>query len=87
MIRWFNEISLRDIDLVGGKNASLGEMFQNMHTCVHNNKLYKSIFIKISQHGALCRTSSIQFPIKLNFTAKTRVPQKPFGHFKVYIQF
>tara|TARA_Y100000591_G_scaffold325319_1_gene346110 strand:- start:216 stop:2639 length:2424 start_codon:yes stop_codon:yes gene_type:complete len=31
MIRWFNEISLRDIDLVGGKNASLGEMFQNMH--------------------------------------------------------
>ena len=30
MIKWFNEISLKDIDLVGGKNASLGEMYQNM---------------------------------------------------------
>ena len=30
MIKWFNEIGLKDINLVGGKNASLGEMFQNM---------------------------------------------------------
>lgn len=27
-IRWFYEISMKDISLVGGKNASLGEMFQ-----------------------------------------------------------
>ncbi|MEA9357571.1 phosphoenolpyruvate synthase [Bacteriovorax sp. PP10] len=27
-IRWFNEISMKDLPLVGGKNASLGEMFQ-----------------------------------------------------------
>ena len=27
-IRWFNEISITDISLVGGKNASLGEMFR-----------------------------------------------------------
>jgi pyruvate,water dikinase len=25
-IRWFNELSIDDIPLVGGKNASLGEM-------------------------------------------------------------
>jgi pyruvate,water dikinase len=25
-IKWFDEISLNDIALVGGKNASLGEM-------------------------------------------------------------
>jgi pyruvate,water dikinase len=29
-IRWFNEISFRDVPLVGGKNASLGEMFRTL---------------------------------------------------------
>jgi pyruvate,water dikinase len=29
-IRWFNEIGIDDVPLVGGKNASLGEMFQNL---------------------------------------------------------
>ncbi|MEI8170769.1 MAG: phosphoenolpyruvate synthase [Rhodoferax sp.] len=29
-IRWFRELSLTDIPLVGGKNASLGEMFQQL---------------------------------------------------------
>jgi len=29
-ILWFNEIGIDDISLVGGKNASLGEMYQNL---------------------------------------------------------
>lgn len=29
-IRWFSEISIDDIPLVGGKNASLGEMYQQL---------------------------------------------------------
>lgn len=29
-ILWFDEISMDDIDLVGGKNASLGEMYQTL---------------------------------------------------------
>ncbi len=29
-ILWFNQIRLQDIPLVGGKNASLGEMFRNL---------------------------------------------------------
>ncbi len=29
-IRWFNELSIDDVPLVGGKNASLGEMYQNL---------------------------------------------------------
>ncbi len=29
-IKWFNELSINDVDLVGGKNASLGEMYQNL---------------------------------------------------------
>ncbi|WP_415405523.1 phosphoenolpyruvate synthase [Sulfurovum sp. CS9] len=29
-IKWFSELSIEDVDLVGGKNASLGEMYQNL---------------------------------------------------------
>lgn len=29
-IMWFNEVSMQDIELVGGKNASLGEMINNL---------------------------------------------------------
>ncbi len=29
-IKWFKEIGIQDVDLVGGKNASLGEMYQNL---------------------------------------------------------
>ena len=31
-IKWFDEISLNDINLVGGKNASLGQLYSNMNT-------------------------------------------------------
>ncbi len=30
LILWFNEISIKDVSLVGGKNASLGEMYRNL---------------------------------------------------------
>ncbi|MGH7411030.1 MAG: phosphoenolpyruvate synthase [Candidatus Methylomirabilis sp.] len=30
LVRWFDEIGLEDIPLVGGKNASLGEMYRNL---------------------------------------------------------
>ncbi|MFZ5364550.1 MAG: PEP/pyruvate-binding domain-containing protein, partial [Patescibacteria group bacterium] len=30
LILWFNEINIGDVGLVGGKNASLGEMYQNL---------------------------------------------------------
>ena len=31
-IKWFNELNIEDVDLVGGKNASLGELYQNLTT-------------------------------------------------------
>jgi len=31
-ILWFNEIGIEDVPLVGGKNASLGEMYQKLHS-------------------------------------------------------
>ncbi len=30
--RWFSELSISDVPLVGGKNASLGEMYQNLRS-------------------------------------------------------
>ncbi len=30
LVRWFDEIGLEDVPLVGGKNASLGEMYRNL---------------------------------------------------------
>ena len=29
-ILWFNEVSINDVNIVGGKNASLGEMYRNL---------------------------------------------------------
>ena len=31
-IRWFNEIGIEDVPIVGGKNASLGEMYRNLES-------------------------------------------------------
>ncbi|MCB0130759.1 MAG: phosphoenolpyruvate synthase, partial [Caldilineaceae bacterium] len=31
-IRWFNELTIDDVPLVGGKNASLGEMIRELTT-------------------------------------------------------
>jgi pyruvate,water dikinase len=30
LILWFDEITIDDVPLVGGKNASLGEMYQHL---------------------------------------------------------
>jgi len=30
LIRWFKEIGIKDVALVGGKNAALGEMYANL---------------------------------------------------------
>ena len=32
IILWFGEINIKDVGLVGGKNASLGEMYQNLES-------------------------------------------------------
>ena len=29
-ILWFKEINIKDVPIVGGKNASLGEMYKNL---------------------------------------------------------
>jgi len=29
-VRWFEEVTIEDVPLVGGKNASLGEMYREL---------------------------------------------------------
>ena len=29
-IKWFNEVGIADVPVVGGKNAALGEMYSNL---------------------------------------------------------
>ena len=35
LILWFDEIGIKDVPLVGGKNASLGEMYQHLKPSGH----------------------------------------------------
>jgi hypothetical protein len=37
-IRWFEEIKIEDVPVVGGKNASLGEMYHSYHCMVRDIK-------------------------------------------------
>ena len=39
-VLWFNEIGKADVHLVGGKNANLGEMFQNLTNA--ESKLFRA---------------------------------------------
>ncbi|KXS42081.1 MAG: pyruvate, water dikinase [Methanohalophilus sp. T328-1] len=38
-IRWFEEITIDDVSLVGGKNASLGEMYRELLSQVYTSNL------------------------------------------------
>lgn len=33
LIRWFRDLTIRDVSLVGGKNASLGELYRELGAC------------------------------------------------------
>lgn len=58
MIRWFNEISLKDINLVGGKNGSLGEMYQNMSK--HGIKIPNGFSITTKAYDVFIEYNNIQ---------------------------
>jgi hypothetical protein len=38
-IEWFSDLSLTDLDQVGGKNASLGEMIRNLTSAARARRL------------------------------------------------
>ncbi|HET9977073.1 MAG TPA: hypothetical protein VFQ20_06525 [Burkholderiaceae bacterium] len=44
-IRWFKNLSMADLPLVGGKNASLGEMFRELQPL--------GVRIQLCRHGGV----------------------------------
>ncbi len=62
-ILWFNEISKGDVNLVGGKNANLGEMFQNLTQA--QNKTFPKEKIQVP-YGFSVTSAAYRYFIKAN---------------------
>ena len=58
-VLWFDEISKGDVGLVGGKNANLGEMYQNLTKS--ESKVFKDERIKVPHGFAVTAYSYRQF--------------------------
>ena len=69
-ILWFNEISKDDIPLVGGKNANLGEMYQNLTTA--KNPTFPHERIHVSYGFAVTAYSYTYFIKENNLDAKIK---------------
>ena len=48
LVLWYNQLGMNDVDRVGGKNASLGEMITNPF--VINERFEKHISAHLSLH-------------------------------------
>ena len=62
-ILWFNEITKGDVNLVGGKNANLGEMFQNLTQA--KNKTFPREKIQVP-YGFSVTAAAYRYFIKAN---------------------
>jgi pyruvate,water dikinase len=63
-ILWFDEIGKEDVGLVGGKNANLGEMYQNLTQT--ESKVFKGEQIKVPYGFAVTALSYREFITKNN---------------------
>lgn len=70
IILWFNEISKDDIPLVGGKNANLGEMYQNLTQAT--NEFFKDEKIKVPYGFAVTSYAYSYFVEKNELDKKIR---------------
>ena len=67
-ILWFDQLGIEDVPLVGGKNASLGEMFQNLEA--KGVKVPNGFAVTASAYFHLLKTSGIKDKVKelINFS-------------------
>ena len=65
-IRWFNEISIEDVPQVGGKNASLGEMYQELNA--KGVKIPNGFAITAEAYWYLLDHSGIREKLKQNLS-------------------
>ena len=70
LILWFNEIGKDDIPLVGGKNANLGEMYQNLTNA--GNETFPKEKIKVPFGFAVTAYSYRYFIKKIVWTKKLK---------------
>ena len=61
-IRWFEEIGIEDVPLVGGKNASLGEMVREL--TAEGIKVPNGFAVTAEAYWNLLRTSGLEQYIK-----------------------
>ena len=61
-IRWFKDIDINDVSLVGGKNASLGEMFGELTTC--GVKIPNGFAVTAEAYRDLVKTGGISAELK-----------------------
>jgi len=61
-ICWFNEITIKDVPKVGGKNASLGEMYQKLST--HGMEVPNGFAVTASAYFYLLKKTGLRRQIK-----------------------
>ncbi|MDD5039703.1 MAG: phosphoenolpyruvate synthase [Patescibacteria group bacterium] len=62
LILWFSELGIKDVPLVGGKNASLGEMYQNLTR--HGVKVPNGFAITATAYFYLLKKAGIRNEVK-----------------------
>lgn len=65
LILWLNQISMKDIPLVGGKNASLGEMIRNLSSKGIN--IPDGFAVTANAYKYFINSNNLNEPIKKNY--------------------
>ena len=93
-IRWFNEVGIEDVPIVGGENASLGEMYKELapkgvkilsspRGNVQGLMVFRP-FLRIGRTSALSLKQHVmpEFTIHLGIITGTSGPDPILGHLK-----
>ena len=75
---WFNEIGKTDVGLVGGKNANLGEMYQNLTKA--ESKTFPGEKISVPYGFAVTAAAYAHFIKENELDAKIREALAGFGY-------
>jgi hypothetical protein len=64
-IRWFKELGINDVSLVAGKNASLGEMYQNLNPSLRNSPAINHAAALAKASGASLHIAAFVRPLEI----------------------
>lgn len=66
-IKWFDEISLKDLPLVGGKNASLGELTRQLKSC--GVRVPQGFAVTVDAYEAILDSGSVRESLEQLFSS------------------